>query len=98
VRLRVEATEDGTFEIRRNGGPMYTGGASAGTPIVVPAELVFDDVAVNTVEIRFSPLPPADMSRTEFRASGKAPAAARSIAAQPPSSVSAQIVLRRKNN
>jgi hypothetical protein len=98
VRLRVEATQDGTFEIRRNGGPMYTGAASAGTPIVVPAELAFDDVAVHTIQIRFEPLSPVTMSRSEFRTSEKAPAAARAITAQSPAAINTQIVLRRKND
>ena len=97
VRLRVEATQDGTFDIRRNGAPMYTGAASAGTPIVVPAELAFDDVAVHTIQIRFEPLPPW-MSRSEFRSSEKAAGAARAITAQSPAPISTQIVLRRKNN
>ena len=98
VRLRVDATQDGTFDIRRNGAPMYTGAASAGTPIVVPAELAFDDVAVHTIQIRFEPLPPVTMSRSEFRTSEKAPAAARAITAQSPAPISTQIVLRRKND
>ena len=98
VRLRMQANQDGTFQVRRNGNPMYTGAASAGTPIVIPAELVFTDVAVNTVDIRFSPMPSAGVSRLEFRDSqsnAQSSATAARVAATPVTGVNAQLVLRR---
>ena len=99
VRLRVQASDDGMFEIRRDGAPMYTGGASAGTPIVVPAELAFTEAAMHTVDIRFTPLPRTGVSRMEFRDNAQAPApaapAARAVSVAPQGSVSTQIILRR---
>ena len=94
VRLRVQANHDGTFEVRRNGAPMYTGAAAAGTPVVIPAELAFQDVAVHNITVRFAPMPSADVSsRMEFR--DTRPAVAARVSAKPEPGVTAHIVLRR---